>query len=148
MFLADCKDVVVSCVIVEPIYNHEREGRGNFVQEGKSGELASPPSLTQSSSVGGRLSASPLTATASKSTKTLTFIVQSIVASHWSFSRFCDCWRYFFIFFIFFFAFCMISWSLQFIKMRTHEKVRKTYLGLKSTFCIVLLLLIYVQGFS
>lgn len=58
VFLADCKDVVVSCVIVEPIYNHEREGRGNFVQEGKSGELASPPSLTQSSSVGGRLSAS------------------------------------------------------------------------------------------
>lgn len=51
VFLADCKDVVVSCVIVEPIYNHEREGRGNFVQEGKSGELASPPSLTQSSIV-------------------------------------------------------------------------------------------------
>lgn len=58
VFLADCKDVVVSCVIVDPIYNHEREGRGNFVQEGKSGELASPPSLPQSSSVGGRLSAS------------------------------------------------------------------------------------------
>lgn len=96
MLLADCKDAVVSCVIVEPIYNHEREGRGNFVQEGKSGELASPPSLTQSSSVGGRLSAYPLTATASKSIETLTFIVQSIVAaSHRSFSRFYDCWRYF-----------------------------------------------------
>lgn len=36
-----------SCVIIEPTYDHEREGRGNFVQEGKSGELASPPSLTQ-----------------------------------------------------------------------------------------------------
>lgn len=47
VFLSDCKDVVVSCVIIEPTYNHEREGRGNFVQEGKSGELASPPSLTQ-----------------------------------------------------------------------------------------------------
>lgn len=47
VFLSDCKVVVVSCVIIEPTYNHEREGRGNFVQEGKSGELASPPSLTQ-----------------------------------------------------------------------------------------------------
>lgn len=46
-FLSDCKDVAVSCVIIDPTYNHEREGRGNFVQEGKSGELASPPSLTQ-----------------------------------------------------------------------------------------------------
>lgn len=44
MFISDCKDVAVSCVIIEPTYNHEREGRGNFVQEGKSGELASPPS--------------------------------------------------------------------------------------------------------
>lgn len=43
VFLSECKDVVVSCVIIEPTYNHEREGRGNFVQEGKSGELASPP---------------------------------------------------------------------------------------------------------
>lgn len=92
MFLANCKDAVVSCVIIESTYNHEREGRGNFVQEGKSGELASPPSLTQTSSVGGRLSASPLTAATPKSTETLTFIVESIVgASHLSFSRFCDC---------------------------------------------------------
>lgn len=92
MFLANCKDAVVSCVIIELTYNHEREGRGNFVQEGKSGELASPPSLTQTSSVGGRLSASPLTAATSKSTETLTFIVESIVgASHLSFSRFCNC---------------------------------------------------------
>lgn len=37
---------MVSCVIIEPTYNHEREGRGNFVQEGKSGELASPPRLS------------------------------------------------------------------------------------------------------
>lgn len=51
--LRECKDVVVSCVIIEPTYNHEREGRGNFVQEGKSGELAS---LTQQPAVGGRLS--------------------------------------------------------------------------------------------
>lgn len=36
-----------SCVNIEPTYDHEREGRGNFVREGKSGELASPPSLTQ-----------------------------------------------------------------------------------------------------
>lgn len=31
--------VAVSCVIKEPTFNHEREGRGNFVQEGKSGDL-------------------------------------------------------------------------------------------------------------
>lgn len=36
-----------SCVIIKPTYDHEREGRGNFVREGKSGELASPPSFTQ-----------------------------------------------------------------------------------------------------
>lgn len=61
VFLSDCKDVVVSCVIIEPTYNHEREGRGNFVQEGKSGELASPPWLSHptDSGVGGRLSFSP-----------------------------------------------------------------------------------------
>lgn len=64
VFLSECKDVVVSCVIIEPTYNHEREGRGNFVQEGKSGELASPPCLSHSadSGVGGRLSCSPAAA--------------------------------------------------------------------------------------
>lgn len=38
VFLSECKDAAVSCVIIEPTYNHEREGRGNFVAEGKSGE--------------------------------------------------------------------------------------------------------------
>lgn len=43
--------VVVSCVIKEPTFNHEREGRGNFVQEGKSGDLHHRlASLTQTQS--------------------------------------------------------------------------------------------------
>ncbi len=98
MFLSDCKDVVVSCVIIELTYNHEREGRGNFVQEGKSGELASPPCLSHSadSGVGGRLSCSPAAA-AVKAAQTRTFIVQSIAAASQSLSlsRFSKCYSQF-----------------------------------------------------
>ncbi len=39
VFYLSLNVVAVSCVIKEPTFNHEREGRGNFVQEGKSGDL-------------------------------------------------------------------------------------------------------------
>lgn len=81
-FLSECKDVVVTCVIIEPTFNHEREGRGNFVQEGKSGGpriTALPLSLCkQRSDVGGCVSFSEATL---KPDQTPTFIVQSISAA-------------------------------------------------------------------
>lgn len=91
VFLSECKDVVVSCVIIEPTYNHEREGRGNFVQEGKSGELASPPWLSHSAD--SRCGWPPVifNTGVKKTAQTPTFIEQSIAAAasrSLSFSRF------------------------------------------------------------
>lgn len=89
VFLAECKDAAVSCVIIEPTYNHEREGRGNFVAEGKSGE---PLSLRTLLWVAAR--PPPPAAPAAAPPAPLTFMEQSMSAaaavdsSSLAFSRF------------------------------------------------------------
>lgn len=80
-FYLSLKVVAVSCVIKEPTFNHEREGRGNFVREGKSGDLHHRlASLTSSRTnrVGGFALSLLIFRTDNKPDQTLTLIVQSI----------------------------------------------------------------------